>query len=371
MTRRSTSSSQLAPPVPADYCQSAFAACSRPDVASLLQQKYDDLGGWPTRQQLPVLYSEDYNISFWGLERLHPFDSKKFRGVLNLLEASSTLRAGQLVQAQEAAHGVLREVHTERYLRKLNSSSFTVAQVTELVPLVFLPPFLLRRKVLRPMAAMAGGTMLAAALAIERGWALNIGGGMHHAMPDSGGGWCVYADVHLAIRRLRTASGGALKRFMIIDLDVHQGNGVERCQQLGEEAAEDVFILDIYNGSAYPWDTQAKKAINVKRELRPGTSDAEYLEVVSGALQEAFTAFPHPDLVLFLAGTDILAGDPLGRLSVSAEGVLRRDEMVWQAALDHGAPIVQVLAGGYTRESTPCIAASIENLFQRFDLGHL
>lgn len=95
-------------------------------------------------------------------------------------------------------------------------------QVTELVPLVFLPPFLLRRKVLRPMAAMAGGTMLAAALAIERGWALNIGGGMHHAMPDSGGGWCVYADVHLAIRRLRTASGGALKRFMIIDLDVHQ-----------------------------------------------------------------------------------------------------------------------------------------------------
>ena len=95
-------------------------------------------------------------------------------------------------------------------------------QVTELPPLLFLPPFLLRRKVLRPMATMAGGTMMAAALAMEHGWAINLGGGMHHAAPDAGGGWCPYADLALAMRRLHNASGGAVSKFMVVDLDVHQ-----------------------------------------------------------------------------------------------------------------------------------------------------
>jgi histone deacetylase 11 len=95
-------------------------------------------------------------------------------------------------------------------------------QVTELAPLAALPAVLVKRKVLRPMATMAGGTMLAAALAFERGFAVNLGGGMHHACPDAGGGWCPYADIHLAIRRLRAASNNLLKTFMVVDLDVHQ-----------------------------------------------------------------------------------------------------------------------------------------------------
>ena len=104
--------------------------------------------------------------------------------MLGLLEARGVLSASELVQAPEATRQILEEVHTAAYLDKLDSSSFTVAQVTELVPLVFLPAFLLRRKVLRPMATMAGGTMLAAALAVEHGWAINLGGGMHHAAHD-------------------------------------------------------------------------------------------------------------------------------------------------------------------------------------------
>lgn len=108
---------------------SAFAACARPDVAAAVRGGFDDLGGWPAASQLPILYNPAYNIGFWGLERLHPFDSKKFEHVLALLEAGGVLSAGQLVEAQEATDAVLREVHTERYLNKLNNSSWKVALV--------------------------------------------------------------------------------------------------------------------------------------------------------------------------------------------------------------------------------------------------
>ncbi|PSC71162.1 class III RPD3 type histone deacetylase [Micractinium conductrix] len=348
--------------------RSSFAACARPDIATTIRDKYGDLGGWPAADKLPVVYNEAYNIGFWGLEKLHPFDSKKFRRVLALLEAGGVLRRQQLVQASEASQAVLQEVHTPRYLAKLNSSSFTVAQVTELAPLVFLPPFLLRKKVLQPMATMAGGSMLAAALAMERGWAINLGGGMHHAAPDAGGGWCPYADIHLALRRLRVASGGAATRFLYVDLDVHQGNGVERCKlHFGE--AEQVYIVDVYNGRAYPWDTEAKRAINQRVELEPGTGDDQYLGALAGALARAFEEFPNPDLLIYNAGTDILQGDPLGRLGVSPGGVVQRDRLVWATAVAHRTPILQLLSGGYTPASTPVIARCIETLFNEFGLG--
>ena len=96
-------------------------------------------------------------------------------------------------------------------------------QVTELAPLALMPAWLLRQKVLGPMRLMAGGTALAAALALERGWAINLGGGMHHASYGDGGGWCAYDDITLAAARVRRASGGAVQRVMVIDLDVHQG----------------------------------------------------------------------------------------------------------------------------------------------------
>lgn len=103
----------------------------RPEVVHLIRDKYDDLGGWPPPSKLPVLYNACYNIGFWGLEKLHPFDSKKFQRVLAILEEGGVLSAEQLVEAREAGREVLREVHTEMHLNKLDSSSFKVAQVSE------------------------------------------------------------------------------------------------------------------------------------------------------------------------------------------------------------------------------------------------
>lgn len=328
---------------------------------------YDDVGGWPAPGKLPVVYSPAYNIRFWGIENLHPFDSKKFQHIVRLLERDGVLAARQLAEPALASQQILADVHTQAYLDKLNTSSLAVAWVCELPVLAFLPSFVTRRKVLHPMATMAAGTMLAAALAMEHGWAINLGGGMHHASHDKGGGWCTYADPYLAIRRLREASGGLVKRVLVVDLDVHQGNGIERCKLHFQD--QDVRIVDVYNAEVYPFDTTAKQGIDVRRELGCGTGDEAYLEAVEGALRQAFEGQPRFDLLLYNAGTDVLEGDPLGRLRVSTEGVRRRDELVWAAALEHGTPIVQVLSGGYTRASTPCIAASIASLFRRFGLG--
>lgn len=113
------------------------------------------------------------------------------------------------------------------------------------------------------------------------------------------------------------------------------------------------------------------QAIDVAVELPSGTGDAEYLAAVRSALEQGFQKCPggRPDLVIYNAGTDVLKGDPLGRLCVTAAAVQERDEMVWRAAQRAGSPLVMMLSGGYTAASTPCIAASLANLFDKFQLG--
>ena len=222
----------------------------------------------------------------------------------------------------------------------------------------------------------------AAALALQHGWAINLGGGMHHAHREDGSGWCAYDDNYLAIRRMRAASGGrAARRCLYIDFDAHQGNGVARDKLHyeggqggpgagpgGSSAAAETYILDAYNAGIFPQDGYAKAGANLRIELASGCGDEEYLAAIGDGLDRAFREFPAPDLIVYNAGTDVLAGDALGRLALSAGAVERRDEAVWAAAAAAGSPIVMVLSGGYTPASTPCIARSIINLFRKFGL---
>jgi len=172
--------------------------------------------------------SRNSQISFFNIESLHPFDSKKYERVVRRLEGSGVLLRSQLVPAHAASLAALADVHSEKYLQELQHSSLKVAQVTELAPLAVMPSPLLRSKVLKPMRFMAGGTVQAGAMAFERGWAVNLGGGMHHAHYHNGGGWCAYDDITFMLRTLRRVSGGVFNRAMIIDLDAHQGSGYER-----------------------------------------------------------------------------------------------------------------------------------------------
>ncbi|XP_075039218.1 histone deacetylase 11 [Mixophyes fleayi] len=303
----------------------------------------------------PIVYSKDYNITFIGLEKLHPFDSGKWGKVINFLREEKLITDDTIVAAKEATEEDLLVVHTRRYLNKLKWS-FVVATITEIPPLFLLPNFLVQRRVLKPLRTQTGGTIMAGKLAMDRGWAINIGGGFHHCSSDKGGGFCAYADITLAIKFLFDHVD-SVSKATIIDLDAHQGNGHAR------DFMDDkrVYIMDVYNRHIYPGDTFAKGAIKRRIELDWGTEDKEYLEKVethvNGALNEVT-----PDVIVYNAGTDILDGDPLGGLSISPEGIIKRDEIVFKIARSRSIPILMVTSGGYQKRTARIIADSILNL---------
>ncbi|NWH16813.1 HDA11 deacetylase, partial [Grus americana] len=193
-------------------------------------------------------------------------------------------------------------------------------------------------------------------LAVDRGWAINVGGGFHHCSSDKGGGFCAYADITLAIKFLFERVQGVSKAT-IIDLDAHQGNGHER------DFMDDhrVYIMDAYNRYIYPGDGFAKRAIKRKVELEWGTEDTEYLQKVHTHVEGALNELK-PDIIVYNAGTDILDGDPLGGLAISPQGIVKRDEVVFKAARSRRIPILMVTSGGYQKRTARIIADSILNL---------
>uniref|UniRef100_A0A803R6Y9 histone deacetylase n=1 Tax=Cannabis sativa TaxID=3483 RepID=A0A803R6Y9_CANSA len=248
-------------------------------------------------------------------------------------------------------------VHSESYLNSLKYSA-NVAMIIEVPPVALFPNCIVQQKVLQPFRNQVGGTIVAAKLAKERGWAINVGGGFHHCCGGRGGGFCVYADItlciHFAFVRLNVS------RVMIIDLDAHQGNGHET--DFSNDSR--VYILDMFNPGIYPLDYEARRYIDQKVEVVSGTRTHEYLQKLDEALEVAAHAFD-PELIIYNAGTDILDGDPLGRLKISPDGISSRDEKVFRFARERNIPIVMLTSGGYMKSSARVIADSITNLFTK------
>ncbi|XBI39431.1 hypothetical protein VPH35_124203 [Triticum aestivum] len=292
----------------------------------------------------PVVYSTAYDIAFLGIEKMHPFDSSKWGRICRFLTKEGHLEKNRVVEPLEASREDLLVVHTEAYLNSLKSS-FRVAAIVE-------------QRLLYPFRKQVGGSILSAKLALERGWAINVGGGFHHCSAEEGGGFCAYADITLCIQFAFVRLD--ISRVMIIDLDAHQGNGHEK------DFAHDgrVYILDMYNAGIYPFDHAAKRYIDQKVELVSGTETDDYLDQLDKALKVAQTRF-QPQLIIYNAGTDILDGDPLGNLKISPEGVVIRDEKVFRFAKDQNIPLVMMTSGGYMKSSARVIADSITNLSQK------
>ncbi|KAJ0172740.1 hypothetical protein K1T71_011879 [Dendrolimus kikuchii] len=203
-----------------------------------------------------------------------------------------------------------------------------------------------------------GGSILAGKLALERGWAINVGGGFHHCSADKGGGFCPYADITLLIKYL--VLNGKIQNAMIVDLDAHQGNGYQR-DFLG---VPEVYIMDMYNRLIYPKDRVAKRAIRRKIELVSRVEDLEYMLKLRQNLKAALNEFK-PDILVYNAGTDILDSDPLGMMRISEIGIIKRDEFVFEMCKENNIPIVMLTSGGYLRKSARIIADSIMNLHKK------
>ena len=185
----------------------------------------------------------------------------------------------------------------------------------------------------------AGGAILTARQALESGLAFNCGGGFHHGFPGHGEGFCAINDIAIAIRRLQRDA--AIRRAMVVDCDVHHGNGTAAVFA-GDQS---VFTLSIHQFNNYPTE---KPPSSLDIHLADGVGDAEYLQRLGNGFRAALSMF-QPELVIYLAGADPYYEDQLGGLSLTFDGLMERDRLVIWTALTHRIPVAILLAGGYAQ----------------------
>ena len=305
---------------------------------------------------VPIVYHPSYNITAFGLERLHPFDGRKSRRIRDALIERGLRRPGDFERPRPARHADLLRVHMPSYLRSLRSPE-TLARILELPIVRWLPGPFVDCRILRPMRFAAGGTVLACRLALDRGLAVNLGGGFHHATADRGGGFCVYADAALAAEILRAE--GALDAVLVVDLDAHQGNGTASIFR----ACPWAMILDLFGEDLYP---ALKEPEDFPVPVPAGLAGPDYLDLIREALPDALGA-SRPDLVIYNAGSDVFEGDPLGRFRLTRAEIAERDLLIVDMVRERGIPVAMVLSGGYSAESWLIHADAIEGIATRFD----
>jgi acetoin utilization deacetylase AcuC-like enzyme len=275
-----------------------------------------------------LIYHDGYDLNLGS----HVFPSQKYRLVRErLLAEGIAVPDDFLVPAPAADEDVLR-VHIEEYVHKLQTGLLSHAEILRMeVPY--------SKELVDACWLAAGGSILAGRRALEDGWAANIGGGFHHAFPDHGEGFCVLHDVAIAIRRLQ--SDGIIKTAMVVDTDVHQGNGTAAI--FGGDAT--VFTFSIHQENNYPFE---KPPSTIDINVPDGTGDEEYLIVLENRLDEAFGRF-RPQIIFYVAGADPYREDQLGGLALTMAGLGRRDALVFDIARRHRVPVAITQAGGYAR----------------------
>jgi len=281
---------------------------------------------------LPVVYDPRYAFSWPG----HVFPTEKYRLAAEEVVRRGVVREGGFLRPEPADADDLLLVHLPEYLERLDA---VAAGRAPWDPRFEVP---VDRGVIEAFVLATGGTILAARRALEGGAAANLTGGFHHAYPDHGEGFCLLHDAAVACKVLRRE--GLARRFLFVDLDVHQGNGTVAC--FAGDA--DAYTFSIHEGPNYPWP---KERGSLDVELDPGTGDGPYLAALDASLRRIEREFPSPDLLVYVAGADAFEEDQLGRLALTREGFRRRDAAVCAWARGRGVPVLGLLAGGYARRT--------------------
>jgi len=274
-----------------------------------------------------VAYHPDY---FVELPAGHPFPMAKFPDLYHLLVGDGLISADDVMQPGEADLDLLRLVHTDDYLWKLATANLSRSEERRLgIPWT--------EQLWRRSRLAVSGTLAAARAALEDGHGGNLAGGTHHAFPDRGGGFCVLNDVAICIRHLTKT--GRIRRPLIVDLDVHQGDGTAAI--FADDA--DVYTFSMHGEKNFP----ARKMVSTRDvALVCGTGDDEYLDALARELPAVLSA-ARPDCVFYLAGVDPAAGDRYGRMALSSDGLEARDQYVIGSMRSAGLPLVLLLSGGY------------------------
>ncbi|MGB6429131.1 MAG: histone deacetylase [Candidatus Acidiferrales bacterium] len=275
-----------------------------------------------------VVYHNDYDLNLGA----HVFPSQKFRLIRDALLADGVAGAEDFLIPEPARDADVLRVHTEAWVSKLRDDKLTLTDRMRLeIPY--------SAETVRAFWLAAGGSILAGQRALENGFASNLTGGFHHAYANHGEGFCMIHDVAIAIRRLQ--ADGAIQMAMVVDTDVHQGNGTAAIFS-GDPS---VFTLSIHQENNYP---VPKEFSDLDIGLDDRTGDDEYLQRLEKGLGASLEKV-QPDIAFYVGGADPYREDQLGGLALTIEGLAARDRMVFEHLRKRGVPIAMTLAGGYAR----------------------
>jgi acetoin utilization deacetylase AcuC-like enzyme len=280
-----------------------------------------------------LIYHPGYDLNLGE----HVFPSRKYRLIRNQLIDERFADPWDFVEPEPASDRDILRVHEPGWVNRLKTGTLSVEELLKLE----IPH---SKQMVDGFWLATGGTILAARNARRDRIGFNIGGGFHHAFRGHGEGFCAINDVAIAIRVLQ--HDALIERALIVDCDVHHGNGTAAIFA-GDRS---VLTLSLHQFNNYPSE---KPASTIDVHLRDGVGDEEYLDRLRGALGVAMSF--GPDLIFYLAGADPYREDQLGGLSLTLGGLKQRDQMVFESALKQELPVAVVLAGGYARRTEDTI----------------
>lgn len=274
-----------------------------------------------------------YSDAYWMVELgNHVFPAEKYRLIYKNLLLSGA-RTENFIFPQPSSDEDILLVHTKKYLKKLKTGKFSHSEISNL-ELTYTP------ELLKFSRLYVGGTFTAAKLALREKIVVHIGGGFHHAYPDHGEGFCILNDVAVAVEKL--LGEFKIKKVMIVDCDVHQGNGTAAFFF----QRKDVFTFSIHQMDIYP---AQKETSNLDLGLWAGDGDEKYLTILRDHFPTLYTQFC-PDIIFYLAGADPFEKDQLGGLKLTLEGLKERDELILTEAGKANIPVIVLMAGGYAHD---------------------
>lgn len=275
-----------------------------------------------------LVYHDRYDLNLGE----HVFPSQKFRLIYEMLLREGLAKEEDFLRPDPASDEDVLRVHTKEWVHKLKTGTLTASDVMRLeVP--YSP------ELVEAVWLAAGGTTLAARLALRDGFGSNLSGGFHHAYPDHGEGFCAIHDVAMAIRKLQ--ADGVIKKAIVVDTDVHHGNGTAAIFR-GDRT---VFTLSIHQLNNYPGH---KPPSSIDLDMDDRVEDEQYLGALIPAVERALDEF-QPEILFYVGGADPYCEDQLGGLSLTKAGLKRRDRRVFEEARRRSIPVATTLAGGYAR----------------------
>jgi acetoin utilization deacetylase AcuC-like enzyme len=296
-----------------------------------------------------VYYSD---VHTFPLPEGHRFPADKYHQLRIQLLKRQILNPEQLLPAGAADDQDLLLVHTPDYLDRIKRGTLSEKEIRRM-GLPWSPELVERSR------RSVGGTIAACHSALQNGRAANLGGGTHHAHPDFGSGFCVFNDTAIAARVVQR--GQLTSRILILDCDVHQGDGTAVIFRKDPT----VFTFSIHCESNFPF---RKESGDLDIPLAKGVGDDEYLEAIDSGITRALSA-AQAELVVFIAGADPYEDDRYGHLKLSKTGLAERDRLVYSACQDAGLPVATVLGGGYARDLIDVVDINCQTLRLAQEIG--